>query len=178
MPAAREAIPEGSRGEPFFRRALGRAGVPGAAALLAILAAAVLLVLAELSTLISVDVGTGPPCEDVVTVSQRDGCKTTGAEQHSNALFLLAALLVILAGPAAVARSRVAAGALLVVGAVTLAIALLGDLPDTSVQGAIGAFYTEATTTRGPALTYEIVAGALALLGGALALLRRGDRND
>jgi len=178
VPAAREAIPEGSRGGPFSRRALGRAGVAGGAALVAVIASAVLLVLTEFSTLISVDVGTGPPCEDVVAASQRDGCKTTGAEQHSYALLLLAALLVIIAWPAAIIRSRVGATALLVVGVVVLAIALLGDLPDTAVEGAIGNFYTEAKTSRGPAITYEIAAGALAVLGGLLGLRRRRPSAD
>jgi len=152
--------------------------VAGGAALVAVIASAVLLVLTEFSTLISVDVGTGPPCEDVVAASQRDSCKTTGAEQHSYALLLLAALVIILAWPAAVLRSRAAAVGLLVVGAVTLAIALLGDLPDTAVEGAIGNFYTEAKTSRGPAITYELVAGALAVLGGLLALRRRRPSAD
>ena len=129
------------------------------------------MIATEFSTVASVDVTGGPPCEDVANATAAEDCVKSGGEQHSYALILLALLAVAMAFGAALGASRPAALALAAVGAIVLAIALLGDLPDTRQTGLIGQAY-EARGQAGIGLTIEIVAGALAVVAG-LAALRR-----
>jgi hypothetical protein len=135
------------------------------------LAGSILAIVAEFSVLYDIDVVTAS-CEDLASAQLQDECVTKGSEQHSNALFLMGFLGIFLSFGVAI-RSRPAAAALLVVGAVILAIAILGDLPDTDKTGQIGANFDEAEASAGIGLTLEIIAGALLTATGVLGLTLR-----
>jgi hypothetical protein len=134
-------------------------------------AAAGLMIATEFSTVASVQVSGGPPCEDVANATAAEDCVKSGGEQHSYALILLALLVLAMAFGAALGASRPAALALVAVGAIVLAIALLGDLPDARETGLVGQAY-EARGEAGTGLVLEIVAGALAVVAGLLGLRR------
>ena len=68
------------------------------------------------------------------------------------------------AGPG---RSRPAAFALIMLGAVVLVWALFFDLPVTDETGVIGRNFEGATASAGPGFTVEVVAGVLAVAAGA-----------
>lgn len=173
--AAPEPTPKASRGRAALLAHLRAAGALELAVLALGIAAAVLMVLTEISTLFFVEVGTGPSCEDLASSTVAETCSTTGGEQHSFALLLLAVLAAGLSLGAALADSRAAARALLVVGLVVLGIALVLDLPDTAREGAIGERYTQAESRKGAGFAYELGAGVLATLAGGLAVARRRD---
>jgi hypothetical protein len=136
------------------------------------LAAALLVVLAEVTNLVVVDV-TGAGCVDAVADPElADGCEITGGEQHSFALIPVAFLMGVMAVGAGLGGSRPAAVALVVAGVLVLGVALIGDLPDTSSTGQVGQNFDEAEASPGPALWFELVGGALAVAAGALRLLR------
>ena len=171
--AAPEPTAKTSRGLGRFS-ASARAAGPVELGILALgILAAGLMVLAEFSTLFTVDVGSGPSCEDLASTALADTCSTTGREQHSYALVLLALLAAGMAVGATLARSPAAAAALLVVGLVVLGITLIGDLPDIGREGAIGERFTQAEAQTGAGFFYELAAGVLATLAGGLAMARR-----
>lgn len=152
----------------------------GAAAAVLVLGAlaAVLMVAAELSTFRSIEVVTAS-CEELSRTTGpevADDCVTSGGEQHGFALIPIALLTLLMAWGAGPGRSRPAAGALLFVGLVVLAIGLIADLPNVDVTGAVGRNFDQAEGQAGPAVALTIVAGVLALLAGAgrLAVERRG----
>jgi hypothetical protein len=135
------------------------------------LGAAVLMVATEFSTIQSVRIG-----ESTCGAAEqrlRDICQTGGGEQHNYALLVLGVFAALLAFGAAVGRSRPAALALLGVGVVVLAIALLGDRPTLNDRRGLEVYYGEAGTRgeRGGGYTLELIAGALAVLAGTVALL-------
>jgi hypothetical protein len=133
-------------------------------------AAALLVVLAEVTNLVVVDVS-GVGCEDAIADPERaDDCEITGGEQHSFALVPIALLIGVMAVGAGLGRSRPAAIALVVAGMLVLGVALIGDLPDTSSTGQVGQNFDEAEASAGPALWFEIVGGALAVAAGGLRL--------
>ncbi len=133
-------------------------------------AAAVLVVLAEVTNLVVVDV-TGAGCADAVADPElADGCEITGGEQHSFALVPVALLIGVMAVGAGLGGSRPAAVALVVAGLLVLGVALIGDLPDTSSTGQVGQNFDEAEASPGPALWLELVGGALAVAAGGLRL--------
>ena len=136
------------------------------------LVAAVAMIATEFSTIASVDVKGGPPCEYVANSQAAADCVKTGGDQHSYALILLGLGALAMGWGAALGRSRPAAGALVAIGVIVLAIALLGDLPDTRETGLIGQAY-EAEAKAGAGLTYEVVGAALAVIAGVVALTRR-----
>lgn len=137
-------------------------------------AAALLMVLTEVTNLVVVDVS-GAGCEDAVAnPAQAEDCEITGGDQHSFALLAVAALTAMMALGAGLGGSRPAGAALLVAGILVLGIALIGDLPDTSSTGQVGPNFTDATADPGPALWFEIAGGALATVAGALRLAVRG----
>jgi hypothetical protein len=142
----------------------------------AALAAAVLMLLTEVTTVISIDVAVGS-CNSIYDTSPdlADDCQQTGFERSSVALLLLAVVTLAMGAGAAFGRSRPAALALIVIGVVVLAIALLVDLPASDETGLIGRRYAAAKATAGPGLWLEVVAGALAVLAGTLRLLRPDD---
>jgi hypothetical protein len=136
------------------------------------LVAALLLVLAELSTVASVSVE-GESCEVIndADPEQADRCSLSGWERHGGALILLA-LLAAGAGFAARGGAFAAAAAvLLAIGAVTLGLTLIGDLPVTGHTGAIGTDFDTATASAGLGFYLELLASLLCLLAGALALM-------
>ena len=134
------------------------------------IAAALLMVLAEVTNLVVVDVA-GAGCEDAVAdpVQAKD-CEITGGDQHSFALVAVALLVVVMAVGAGLGGSRPAGVALVAAGAVVLGIALLGDLPVTDDTGQVGPNFDDAEASPGIALWLEVVSAALAALAGALRL--------
>jgi len=144
----------------------------GAVVVLALLAA-LLLVVAELSTIAAVEVA-GNSCEVINDSSPdlADRCSLSGWERHGGALLFLA--VVAAAGGIAVRRGNdgPAGAVLLVNGAVALGIALIGDLPETNETGAIGLNFDGATAQAGLGFYLELTAGVLCLLAGLLVLIR------
>ena len=141
------------------------------AVLLLGVAAALLVILSEVTNLVVVDV-TGAGCEDAVADPElADGCEITGGEQHSFALVPLALLIGVMAVGAGLGGSRPAAVALVVVGVLVLGWSLLVDLPVTDETGAIGRNFEGATASAGAGLTLEIVAGVLLVAAGLARLL-------
>jgi hypothetical protein len=145
---------------------------PIAAILALALVAGLLLVVAEFSTVASVEVE-GESCQVLYDTRPElaDRCSLSGFERHGGALALLG---LVAAGAGFYSRrpgATAAAGAvLLAVGAVTLGLALIGDLPVTNDTGAIGLDFDGATGSAGLGFYLELTGGALALLAGALAL--------
>jgi hypothetical protein len=136
-------------------------------ALLALpLAGAALLVAAELSTLYDVR---------VVTAVPEGGSFATGPH-HGYAQAVIAMAIAVMSVGAALGGSRPAAVAVLVLGAGSLAIALLVDLPDVHETGLIGRTYEAAVAEPRAGLYLEIAGGCAALLGGALMLVARPAR--
>jgi hypothetical protein len=136
-------------------------------------AAALLMLLSEVTNLVVVDVS-GAGCEDAVAdPDQSQDCEITGGDQHSYALAAIALLTVVMAVGAGLGGSRPAGAALIVAGLIVLGIALIGDLPVTDDTGQVGPNFDDASADPGPALWLELVGGALAVLAGALRLLTR-----
>jgi hypothetical protein len=133
------------------------------------LAAALLMVLAEVSNLYAIEVDTAT-CSDLADVDLADKCETTGGEQHSFALVLIAIMTGVMAVGAGLGGSRPAGIALLGAGVIVLAITLIGDLPDTTKTGEVGSNCTSAHAEKGAGLWFELVGGVLAVLAGGLRL--------
>jgi hypothetical protein len=134
--------------------------------------AAVLLIVTEFSIIASVDVASGS-CQVIQDTNPElaDRCELSGLERNGGSFILLAGLTAFMAWGAGVGGSRPAAIALAVVGVAVLAWSLLVDLPVTNETGALGRNFEGATAAAEAGLTIEIVAGALALLAGAVRLL-------
>ncbi len=132
-------------------------------------AAAVLMLIAELTPLYSVK-SIEASCKDFTGATAQDLCETTGSEQHSNGLFLIAFLTLGMAVAAGPWHSRPAAIALVIVGVVVLGIALIGDVPDTDVPGFFKENFEEGKTVRESGLYLEMLGGVLAILAGVLRL--------
>ena len=172
---AREAASDGSRGLAVrladFRAAIGR--TPPALLAVSVLGviAAVLMIVAELSTIASVDVASGS-CEVINDSSPdiADRCRLSGLERHGGALILLGLVTFVMAAGAGVGRSRPAGVALIAIGLVVLGLTLLLDLPETDETGAIGRNFEGATGSAGTGFYLEAMAGALALAAGSLRL--------
>jgi len=140
------------------------------------IAAAILLVLTEVTTLYEIEVETAS-CSDLADPDQADKCETTGGEQHSFALIPVALLVVVMAVGAGLGGSRPAGIALVAAGIIVLAFALIADLPDTTETGEIGSNFASAEAVKGTGFWLEIGGGVLALLAGSLRLAdRRGER--
>jgi hypothetical protein len=133
-------------------------------------AAALLMVLAEVTSLYSIDVATAT-CSDIADVDLADKCDTSGGEQHSFALVPLAILTAIMAVGGGLGGSRPAGFALVGVGVIVLLITLLGDLPDTTKTGEVGSNFTSAHAEKGSGFWFELLAGVLAAAAGALRLV-------
>ncbi|HKP20279.1 MAG TPA: hypothetical protein VJT68_02100 [Thermoleophilaceae bacterium] len=135
-----------------------------------------LMLLAEVTTVISVDLKT-TSCEGIYDTnpSLADDCNQVGFERHSIALLLLGLLTFVMGSGAAFGRSRPAAVALVSIGLVVIALALAIDLPASDDTGVIGQDYAQAEATAGVGLWFELIGGALAVLAGVLRLLRPDD---
>ncbi len=145
------------------------AGPLGIGVLVVGIAAGVLMLIAEFTPLFSVEVVTAS-CSDLARPELRDTCETTGGEQHSYALLLIALLTVAMAFGAGPGHSRPAAAALVVAGGAVLIIAIFGDMPDSDQTGAIGSNFDQAHSVREPGLYLEMLGGVLAILAGVLRL--------
>jgi hypothetical protein len=177
---APDAASDGSRGFGLrlgeFRTAIGR--TPTRLLVVSALgaAAAVLMIVAELSTIASVDVIEGPETSCVAQLADReqaDRCELSGLERHGGALILLGLVTFLMAIGAGVGASRPAAMALVLIGIVVLGLTLLLDLPKTDDTGAIGSNFEGAEASPGTGFYMELAAGLLALGAGALRLSRR-----
>lgn len=146
--------------------------LPALAITVAGLLAAVLMGLADLLPIVSVDVASGS-CEVIndSDPSLADGCVQSGFERHGPALLLLGLVTAAMAWGAGLGGSRPAGAALLAVGLVVLGIGLLIDLPVTDDTGAIGPRFEGARAQPEIGFTLELAAGALAALAGAARLL-------
>jgi hypothetical protein len=133
------------------------------------LGAAVLMVATEFSTIHEVKVGAST-CGALDTAQQRDICDSTGIEQHGGALLVLGLFAAVLALGAGVGRSRPAAVALLAIGITVFAVALLLDRPTLDDTQDFTA-YADTVALTGGGYTLELIAGALAVLAAAVALL-------
>jgi len=135
-----------------------------------------LMLLAEVTTVISVDLTT-TSCEGIYDTnpSLADDCNQVGFERHSAALLLLGLVTFVMGSGAAFGRSRPAAVALVVIGVVVLGLALALDLPASDDTGVIGQDYAQAHASAGTGLWLEVVGGALAVAAGVLRLLRPDD---
>ena len=162
---------DGSSGPGSRRRSVERraGGLPVVLALA--LAAGLLMIVTEFLLVFSVTVGM-TSCEATASPDVADFCATTGGERHSYALILLGLFTGFMAWGAAIGRSRPAGAALIVVGAVVVAIALLGDLPDAYSEGIIGPRYDDAQSSPALGLWLELAGGALAVVAGVLRLRR------
>ena len=144
------------------------------AILLAGVLGGLLMIVTEFSTVASVELQLDSCETQIADSAQRDRCVLDGFERHGGALLLLGLLAVAMAWGAGLGRSRPAAIALLVLGAIVVLIGLLIDLPETNETGAVGRNFEGATAQAGAGLYLEIVAGLLAMLSGSLRLTRRG----
>jgi len=131
------------------------------------------MLLTEVTTVISIDVAVGS-CDSIYDTSPElaDDCEQKGIERTSVALLLLGLLTLTMGVGAALGKSRPAAVALVVIGVVVLAIALLVDLPASDDTGLIGRRYAAAKAGAGAGLWTELVGGALAVVAGLIRLLR------
>jgi hypothetical protein len=130
------------------------------------LAAVVLLVIAELTTVFEVTVGS-------LEVVKRSA---TGGENHGYALLIIAVVAAAMTLPA-LRGARAPAVALLALGAAALVIALAIDLPDTRGSGQLpeALAYEDAQARAGTGLGLELAGGAL-LVGAGVLLLLAGRR--
>jgi hypothetical protein len=149
---------------------LARSGLLSWVLLVAGVAAGVMAIVAEFSTISYVTVVTAT-CEDLADPRLADRCQLDGSERHSYALALLGGFAILMAWGATVGRSRPAAAALVIVGLVLLGIGLFSDWPEAGRTGLIGEAY-EATAHRGTGLWLELASGALMVVVGVVAFLK------
>jgi hypothetical protein len=142
----------------------------------AALAAGALMLLTEVTTVISVDLE-NTSCEVIYDSSPElaDDCSQKGFERSSVALLLLGLLTFAMGSGAAFGRSRPAALALIAIGVVVLGLTLLRDLPASDDAGLIGRDYAQASASAGAGLWFELVGGVLAVVAGALRVIRPED---
>jgi hypothetical protein len=176
---APEARSDGSRGLGLrpgeFRAAIGRTPPPLLAVTAIALVAALLMILAEFSTVASIELtGLDESCEaQLVDPDQRDRCSLSGFDRHGGALILLGLIAGAMAVGAGIGRSRPAAAALIAVGLVVLGLTLLRDLPETDETGAIGVSFEGAKASAGSGFYLELIAGLLVLAAGSFRLTQR-----
>jgi hypothetical protein len=170
--STRETTRDGSRHLEAFRGAIRGASPLAIGVTVVGLVAAVLLVVTEFAVVASVDVASGS-CQVIQDTNPElaDRCELSGFERNGGSFLLVAVLVAAMSWGAGLGGSRPAAIALVVVGVGVLAWALLVDLPVTDDTGVLGRNFEGATAAAGPGLTIEIVAGALALVAGAVRLL-------
>jgi hypothetical protein len=152
---------------------LGRSGLLAWVLLALGVAAGVMAILSEFSTISYVSVVTAT-CEDLADPHLADRCRLEGSERHSWAFALLGGFAILMAWGAAVGRSKPAAAALIAIGAVVLGLGFARDLGESTKTGLIGEAY-EATAHKGAGLWFELASGLLAITAGvgSLVLLRR-----
>jgi hypothetical protein len=144
------------------------AGFPAPFALRAALAAtalagALLLVVATVSTIIGITVGTTSRLASIDT-------ELSGADRHGPALVLLAAFAVVLIA-GALRGARPAMAALVVCGIAALLISLIGDLPHVNDTGQVGVLYSDARAAPRFGYYAETLGGILLVIAGGVMLL-------
>ena len=152
-------------------RRIGTGGRVGIAVLGLGLVAAGLLVAAELSAVLDIEVG-GLPCVPADPTLAEE-CSPSGASRHTWALGLLGLLAVVMAWGAGIGRSRPAAVGLLAAGAAVLGIVLIADLPQINDTGQIGIAFEDAAAMPASGFWLSLAGGAVAVAAGVLALLTR-----
>jgi hypothetical protein len=135
-------------------------------------AGGVLLIVAELSTIVTVDVLTTGTCEEIADPDVRDACSVGGFEQHGGALILLGVAAILMAVGAGRGASRPASAALIVIGLVVVGLVVLRDLPAADETGLVGLRYEQAEAGASSGLYIECVGAALCAAAGALRLAR------
>jgi hypothetical protein len=142
----------------------------------AALLAGVLMLLTEVTTVISVELES-TRCEVIYDSNPTlaDDCSQKGFERHSVALFLLGLLTFAMGAGAAFGRSRPAAVALIGIGTIVLLLALVRDLPAADDTGLIGRQYAQASAHAGAGLWFELIGGLLAVVAGLVRVIRPED---
>src|SRR3954451_3364006 len=136
--------------------------------------AAVVLVVAEFSTVSYRTIGIGA-CADRVGP---DKCRTIGHDAHAYALVILAVVGLVMAWGAVVGRSRAAAFATAAIGIAVLVIALALDLPSLDDKRGLEKLYNDVGTHAGTGFRLGLVGGVLLLLVGGLAVGRLGEEDE
>jgi hypothetical protein len=136
--------------------------------------AAVVLVVAEFSTVSYRTIGIGA-CADRVGP---DKCRTIGHDAHAYALVILAVVGLVMAWGAVVGRARAAAFATAAIGIAVLVIALALDLPGLDDQRGLEKLYNDVGTHVGNGFRLELLGGVLLLLVGGLAVGRLGEEDE
>jgi hypothetical protein len=134
---------------------------------------ALVILISEFSTIAAVDVAHGS-CKVIndANPALADRCMLSGFERHGGAFLLLGLVALAMAWGAGIGRSRPAAVALLVAGAIVLGFALLSDLPQTQETGAIGRDFAGATASPGAGFFMELAGAVVIAVAGALRLAR------
>ncbi len=166
-----------TRGTGAFLRGVGAASWTERLVLALGMAAAVLLVAAELTPLYAIDVA-GASCDVVAEPALRDQCVTTGGNAHSYGFLLLALLALAMTFGAAFGGSAPAGAALCTLGVVVLAISLGRDLPAARSTGEIGVQFLQANASIAVGLWFELAAGLLAIAAGVVRLRWRRPREE
>jgi hypothetical protein len=102
-----------------------------------------------------------------------EGGRTTGGSHHGYALGLIGLVSLPMSYGAVLGGSRPASAALVVLGALALAIALIVDLPSLDDTGLIGRTYDLAEANPAIGFWIEIAAAGVLLAGGLLLLRSR-----
>src|SRR4051812_27869553 len=123
------------------------------------LAAAFMLIAADLSTLLQIK---------VLTVVEK---KLSGHAQHDWAVAFLGLVAIPLGIGAARRRARPALVGLVVVGAAVMAIALANDLGDTRSTGVYGERYDQAAAEAGPGFYLETLGAVVLIVTGVGGLI-------
>jgi hypothetical protein len=143
---------------------MNASSVLGAALAGAAFVGAILLIVADLSTLIAVK---------TVTVTIKN---ISGGSHHSYALLILGVFALPMAYGATRRGSRPAMAALIAIGLVALAIMLVVDLPDIHKTGAIGQLYKPASASQSSGLYLETIGAFLLLIAGSAGLFLSSPR--
>jgi hypothetical protein len=123
----------------------------------------VLLVIATVSTIIQITVGTTSRLANIDT-------ELSGADRHGPALVLLAGFAVVMIA-GALRDARPAMAALVVCGIAALLISLIGDLPHVNDTGQVGVLYSDARAAPRFGYYAETLGGILLVIAGGLMLL-------
>lgn len=123
------------------------------------LAGALLLIAADLSTLIQIK---------VLTVVEK---RLSGHAQHDWAVAFLGVVAIPMAIGAAWRRARPALFGLVLIGAAVIGIALAKDLGDTRSTGVYGQRYDQAAAEAGTGFYLETLGGVLLIVTGAGGLI-------
>jgi hypothetical protein len=132
----------------------------------------ILLVVAELSSVVTVEVLTTGTCVEIADPEVRDACSVSGFEQHGGALILLGILAFLMALGAGRGTSRPASVALIAIAVIVVGIVVARDIPAAGETGLVGLRYEEAQADAGAGLYLECAGAALCAAAGGLRLAR------